>query len=150
MKFQLTTDYAIRIIGYLNRHPNALVTAQEIADSVGVTYQIFMKVSNQLKKAGLIQTARGCLGGYSLAKRGNEISLYEIITVMEGSICINRCLGEDGYCSGHFIAYCPVHKALDGLQSLMLDALKTSYISDLWKEGDSSFDEIGAKLRASV
>ena len=147
MRFQLTTDYAIRIIGYLHRHPGELVTAQEVADNVGVTYQIFMKVSNQLKKAGLVKTTRGCLGGYSLGKRGSEISLFEIVMIMEGEICINRCLAEDGYCSGHFTATCPVHCALGGLQATILDTLKSVYISDMWKEADKSFDEIAAKER---
>ena len=150
MKFQLTTDYAIRIIGFLYRNQGRLVTAQEVADEVSVTYQIFMKVSSQLKKGKLLKTTQGCMGGYSLVKRGEEISLYDIIELMEGPITVNRCLQNDRHCSGDFTTVCPVHKTFADLQRTIINTLSEVHISDLWTLESSPEDRRNEENRRGL
>ena len=131
MQFQMSTDYAIRILHYLHVHQNELPTAMTIAQSVGVTYAFFIKVANQLKKEGLIDAVQGRHGGYKLAKSAADISLYDVIMAMEGKLQINRCLKDDQFCSRDGVGSCPVHDFLLGLQNKMIDELSSAYIAEL-------------------
>ena len=131
MQFQLSTDYAIRILHYLHMHKDELPTAETIAQAVGVTYSFFIKVANRLKKEGLIVAVQGRHGGYRLAKSAADISLYDVILAMEGKLQINRCLKDDQFCSRDGVGTCPVHDFLFGLQNRMIEDLSSTYIAEL-------------------
>ncbi len=131
MQLQITTDYAIRIISYLAQHRNYLSNANEMADQLGISYQYFFKVAMRLKEAGLIVSEQGRHGGYRLAKKASDITLYDIVETMEGSICINRCLESNGYCSRNATPICSVHKILALLQNDIITVLKNTKISDI-------------------
>lgn len=133
MKFQITTDYAIRIMLYLHQHRDESNTAKTISSELGITYQYFMKVINRLKKAKLVTTIQGCNGGYMLSQHVNNLSLYDIIQIMEGELQINNCLGEEGYCSRGGISYCKVHEIFVNLQSELIEKLEGIKLDDLVK-----------------
>ena len=86
MKLQLATDYAIRILCYLHEHNNRLTTAADLSKELGITYLYFMKISGYLKQSGLLKSVQGCNGGYQLAKTAENISLYDVVKVIEGDI----------------------------------------------------------------
>ena len=130
MQFQVSTDYAIRIVQYLHIHRTQLPTAKTISQSIGVTYSFFLKIANQLKLHGLVDTVQGRNGGYMLAKPAAEISLYDIYFAIEGELQINRCLKGDQYCSRDAVGDCPVHDYLLVLQNDLIALLSSKYISD--------------------
>lgn len=132
MKFQITTDYAIRTILFMaSKDIQEISTAKEAAAQLGMTYSYFNKVASKIRQAGFIQSIQGPGGGYRLAKDAANISLYDIVVAMEGNICINRCLQPDKYCSRDATATCPVHSVLGSLQNQIVDTLKSVSIADL-------------------
>jgi len=131
MQLQISTDYAIRIIYYLVNHPDDLPTATVIAEQMGITYPFFIKVANKLKHSGLICAIQGRNGGYYLDHPGEKISLYDIISAMEGDIKINRCLHDDNYCSRGAAMHCSVHDALLDVQNELIGRLSDVYMSEL-------------------
>lgn len=133
MRFQITTDYAIRMIIYLAQHHNQVVTAKEMAEQLGITNGYVNKLAGKIKQAGYIDSIQGPVGGYRLAKSASDITLYDIIEAMEGKICINRCLEEDGFCSRHpgHAQVCPVHAILAALQSEMITTLRSKRIDEI-------------------
>ena len=48
-----------------------------------------------LKRAGLIESTRGAHGGYQLARPPAEVSVGEIVRVLEGSVAPVECLSDD-------------------------------------------------------
>ncbi|MDL2236444.1 Rrf2 family transcriptional regulator [Christensenellaceae bacterium OttesenSCG-928-K19] len=130
MQFQLATDYAIRILSYLHHNDKELATAANMAEELGITYLYFMKIIGKLKAADIICSVQGCNGGYKLAKSAEDISLFDVVTVMEGGISINRCLQEDGFCSRGAAPHCPVHKYFSDLQSDIIKQLGQKHISE--------------------
>ena len=91
MKIQKTTDYAIRILRYLHQNANSgeVLTASAIADALRISYPHFIKLANPLKKNGLIISVQGRRGGYRLAARGHESSVYDIFLAIEGHLRIS-------------------------------------------------------------
>ena len=134
MQFQITTDYAIRIMGYLYQNNNQLSTAADMSAQLGITYQYFMKVINRLKHAGLVSSVQGCNGGYQVSDLSGDVTLYDIISIMEGEIIINKCLEQEGFCSRKATATCPVHKFFYSVQEEIIDLFKQKRISEIWGE----------------
>lgn len=131
MQFQITTDYAIRILTFLYQNEGESFTASEISKQLGISYQYFMKIINKLIKADMVVSVRGRKGGYTLVKDVGEASLYDIIKMMEGEIRLNRCLEEDGFCSRNFTSHCAVHKIFQSLQDEFIGSLEDIKISSI-------------------
>lgn len=71
MQLTNTTDYAIRIVCYLAIKKRRVTTAKLASE--------------------------GTSGGYAIAKNPEKISLFDIISCMEATMAISRCLEKDGF-----------------------------------------------------
>lgn len=131
MRFQITTDYAIRIMSYMYTRSDECLTAKQMAGELGMTYQYFMKVMNYLKQAKWVTTVQGCNGGFTLAEEAKYLTLYDIVRVIEGDLIINRCLEEDKYCSRCEPSSCPIHNVFVNLQNEMIESLSKVTIAEL-------------------
>jgi Rrf2 family protein len=60
------------------------VRIRSIADRHGIPSRFLVQILLQLKGAGLVASTRGASGGYQLLRAPDEISLAEVITVIEG------------------------------------------------------------------
>ena len=137
MRLQITTDYAIRVILFMAQQNGEVFAAEATAKKLGMTYSYFNKVASKIRMAGFLKSVQGPGGGYRIAKNPADITLYDIIQVMEGDISINRCLDEDSFCSRNATQTCPVHKTLEALQNQMIDMLRSVRISDLCDENSA-------------
>lgn len=133
MQLQISTDYAIRIVSYLAKHQDHLLSAREMSDELGITYSYFIKVATRIRQAGYIKSVQGSTGGYCLIKDAADITLYDIIVTMEGHIHINRCLENDRFCSRFNVnnQICMVHNILESLQHDIITFLKSKRICDI-------------------
>lgn len=131
VRFQITTDYAIRIVLHMAQRGNEILGAAEAAEELGITYGYFNKVAGKIKRAGFLESIQGPGGGYRLAKKAADITLYDIVALMEGEISINRCLEKDGFCSRGAAPICPVHSVFESIQGQMIDTLRRTRVSDL-------------------
>ncbi|QEH32686.1 HTH-type transcriptional regulator CymR [Aquisphaera giovannonii] len=57
---------------------------REIAESRGIPEPFLTQILLKLKAAGIVQSTRGSSGGYRLAKAPEDITLGEILGVMDG------------------------------------------------------------------
>ena len=130
MQLNITTDYAIRIGFYLALKEET-ITASELASVLKIPVNYISKITKKLKAAEIVQACEGIKGGYALMKKPEMISLFDIVSSMEVTMKINRCLEPDGFCSRNATDYCNVHKALLNVQKTYEDALKSVTIADL-------------------
>ena len=98
MQLKVSTDYAIRIVLHLAVKGGA-ATSSEISGQMGVPQSVIATLAKPLQKAGILTTQRGTGGGFALGRAPEQISLHEIVNLVEGTTRINRCLEPDGYCS---------------------------------------------------
>jgi Rrf2 family protein len=96
MQLNVTTDYAIRAMVFLAEEKR-LVTGVEIASKMKIPPAYLLSIMGMLKKAGLITGKRGNVGGYALEKPLDEISLWDILSVTEGSIQIAPSMEDDPF-----------------------------------------------------
>ncbi|WP_443734979.1 RrF2 family transcriptional regulator, partial [[Ruminococcus] lactaris] len=111
MQLNITTDYAIRIVYYLALKEET-ITASELASVLKIPVNYISKITKKLKAAEIVQACEGIKGGYALMKKPEMISLFDIVSSMEVTMKINRCLEPDGFCSRNATDYCNVHKVI--------------------------------------
>ena len=133
MQLKISTDYAIRIVLYLAITQTA-ATSAEISAQMGIPQTVIATLARPLKEAGILSTLRGVGGGFALCRRPEDISLHEIVNLMEGTTRINRCLAEDGFCSRNGVATCPVHKFYSHIQSYLDEAFQDKTIASLMED----------------
>lgn len=82
MQLNKTTDYAIRLILYLAQRAQT-VSSSKLSAAIGVSPRYLLQVGAKLRDAELISTTHGPVGGYDLKRPPREISLFDIIIIME-------------------------------------------------------------------
>lgn len=71
------------------------ISLKSIAQRQGISENYLEKLMNQLRIAGLVKSSRGVQGGYVLAKSDTDITVGDIIRVLEGPIAPVDCLLSD-------------------------------------------------------
>ena len=91
MHITLEADYAVRIVNCLAKH-KVRMDAKSLSGATGVTLRFSLKILRKLVAEGIVRSYKGTQGGYELARPAGEISLGEVIEVVEGPITISRCV----------------------------------------------------------
>lgn len=111
MQLTLESDYAIRFVIFLIRFGKR-ADAKTISENTDVTLRFALKILRKLAGGGVIRSYKGVSGGYELAKKPEEISLAEVIGLIEGPYCLSRCLKADGTCTHGVGCECKVSGVL--------------------------------------
>ena len=87
MRVSAKTEYACIAMLELAAHygSNEPVRIRRIAERHDVPPRFLVQILLQLKGAGLVASVRGAAGGYHLIKPPQEISLGQVMEVIEGS-----------------------------------------------------------------
>ena len=134
MQFNVTTDYAIRTVLYLGQCKKRASTT-EIAKEMGIPRGYLEKVLSKLKKAEYISANLGTKGGYSLNKSLKEITLGDVIRIMENTTKINRCLEQDNFCNRNAADFCAVRKYYMRVQKELEDKFFNVSLEEIIKKG---------------
>jgi len=70
------------------------ISLKSIAERQGISEHYLEQLVAPLKKAGLVESVRGALGGYKLSRRATEISVGDILRALEGSLAPVDCIAE--------------------------------------------------------
>ncbi|WP_214106951.1 RrF2 family transcriptional regulator [Acrocarpospora catenulata] len=84
MRLSARTQYALRAAVELAAAPGAPVPAERISAAQRIPRRFLDNILLQLRRAGLINSQRGPDGGYWLARPAGEITLADVILVIEG------------------------------------------------------------------
>ena len=86
MRISAKAEYACLAVIYLARRrlENRPVPIREIAEAQGIPETFLTQILLKLKGAGLVVSTRGSAGGYRLARSPEEISLQDVLTVVDG------------------------------------------------------------------
>jgi len=79
---------------------------------------------NELKKEGIINTARGKTGGFSLSFKSTNISLHSVISCFEDLKRHSHCPLGDRDCGSEKEERCPMHAEWNSTLSNYMNFLK--------------------------
>ena len=102
MKISTKGRYGLRILLDLAVHQSEKPRLiRDIAQSQQISDKYISRLVITLRKAGLIRSVRGVNGGFHLDRKPEDITLLEVVEVMEGPLSIVDCVAEPKKCS-HF------------------------------------------------
>ena len=102
---------------------------KDIAKGENISEKYLSLIIIPLRRVGLVNSIRGAHGGYSLAKDPSQITLKEIVDVLEGDCTLVDCVKNPSTCSR--VTICASHdiwamiggKISETLSSITLDML---------------------------
>lgn len=130
MQLNVTTDYAIRIVLYLSKR-GGIVPSIELSEEMGIPKTSVLKIAKRLNQGGFIKAQVGTQGGFFIAKKEQDISMLELIELMEGTVKINHCIEEGRYCNRFATEDCPVKKFYCTLQRQLEEKLASITVYNL-------------------
>ena len=103
LRISKKADYAVFLLGAIARQGafpggsagDAVVSAHEIARQAGLNKSVVANLLKEFAKSGLLESTRGLKGGYRLVRPPSEISLGDILEVVEGRFVLVDCVAHD-------------------------------------------------------
>ena len=87
MRISAKVDYAVRAMAQLAAEPpDEPVKAEDIAHAQDIPLKFLLGILNDLKRAYLVRSQRGAEGGYALMRPADEITLADVIRVIDGPL----------------------------------------------------------------
>lgn len=129
MQLKKSTGHAIRIILVLDYQKKA--TVPEIAKLLNVKVSYVKKLITKLKEEGYVSSKNGYGGGFELAKKLNDITLWDIINSTEETTKINFCLEENHACSQNVVGGCKVRNVFFDIQKELEDGFSKYTFQDI-------------------
>jgi FeS assembly SUF system regulator len=125
------TDYGLVLMTYMARnHGRSLHTARDLSVESRLALPTVSKLLKELVQGRLLVSHRGTKGGYSLARAPREISVAEIIAVLEGPIALTECSTDvSGLCD--LEPCCPIKNNQRIISQAVRGALASVMLSDL-------------------
>lgn len=99
MRITQEADYALRIACMLEQSGETHESASDIADRTSVSARFTLKILRKLVHGGIVRSFKGANGGYALARPASEITLRDIIELIDGPLAISRCIDDSHQCS---------------------------------------------------
>lgn len=88
VKISVKVDYACRVLTEMARlHGSGhLAQIDQLAKAEAVPANFLAQILGELREGGLIVSKRGIQGGYALARPPEQISLFDIMKVIDGEL----------------------------------------------------------------
>ncbi len=131
--------YALRVMVDLAQNAqDKPVSLKTVADRQGISMKYLEGIVGEMKKNGLLESARGKEGGYRLTASPDKISVGQILRCVEESLAPVACIKTGGV-SCDRAAVCltlPMWKELDEVTNNYLDSVTLAdlMIGERWKK----------------
>lgn len=132
MKLSTKSRYGLRaLIDLALNSQTEPVSISSIAARQNISDRYLEQLIGKLKKAGLVDSVRGVQGGYRLSRPPQEISVGEVLRVLEGDMTPAECdalEGEGAYEHAHM---CTTKYVWKKINDSVQDAVDNIFIDEL-------------------
>lgn len=93
MKLSSKARYGLKAMCYMAQHyGDKVISLSVMSSDLGLSDKYLEQLLSSLRKAGLVDANRGANGGYFLAKTPDNISVGDVLRVLEDGLVIIDCL----------------------------------------------------------
>ncbi len=93
----MKAKYALRAMMVLAKNEKKLLQTKAVAKEADVPQKFLEAILLDLKNHGLVASKRGMLGGYSLSKPADVITVADIVRITDGPLAPIRCASITAY-----------------------------------------------------
>lgn len=123
------TDYGTVLMTALAVDPQALHSAQDLAERSRLGPATVAKLLKQLAQSGLVVSQRGAHGGYRLARRPDSITVADIVCALEGPLAVTECATHGSRCG--IEAFCTTRTNWRLINTAVRKALESVTLADM-------------------
>jgi Rrf2 family protein len=134
VKLSQRGHYALRALIVLGlNYSDSVVRIQTISAAQNIPKRFLEQILNDLKAAGILESRRGITGGYRLRRPPEEISLAEVVRLIEGPLAPVSCVSERFYekCSCPNEEKCGIRSIMKEVRDAIVKVLETVTVAQL-------------------
>jgi Rrf2 family iron-sulfur cluster assembly transcriptional regulator len=136
MKLSTRSRYGTRLMLDMAQHYNeGPIQLGDIAKRQDISVKYLEQIIIPLKKAHYIESVRGPKGGHILAKAPEEITVGEIVLLLEDGVSLVECTGDTAVCDRADI--CPTRLLWKEVSEAMFARLQATTLADLVKKANT-------------
>ncbi|MCK5136847.1 MAG: Rrf2 family transcriptional regulator [Bacteroidales bacterium] len=126
-----TSKYAIRAVIYLALYSSSVkkIGIKVISSELGIPTPFLGKILQMLVRHKILDSSKGPNGGFTLEKPAIDITLMEIIEIIDGADSFDTCVIKTSKCSHD--APCSMHDKIAPLRREMKSLFLTETIADM-------------------
>ncbi len=129
MRFSKKSEYGLRALLELTRlYEHRSLRRAEIAESQHISMGFLEAILLELKRAGILESRPGAQGGYRLIKHPDDVSLGQIIRILDGPLAPIACASQTAYhtcqdCPYSTARECPIQRVMFEVRNAIANVL---------------------------
>ena len=128
-------QYGLRALVDIARQSAEVVPLKDVSRRQGISQAYLEQIASNLRRSGFIKSVRGASGGYKLARVPEQISAYDVVVALEGSIAPVDCVESDHSCERSGL--CSTEGLWRRVDSALRQVLGASTLADLIREEEA-------------
>jgi FeS assembly SUF system regulator len=124
-------DYAVLLVCKMSKNQDKFFSANELSLNTSLKTTTINKILTKLTRANITSSVRGVTGGYKLAIRAEDISVGNIIDIIDGRVALTVCVenGENNNCE--LVSMCPSQSNWQIINNAVCNALNAISIEEM-------------------
>ncbi len=137
-----TCKYAIRSVVYISVHAGGenKIGIKEISGALDIPSPFLGKILQILARKKILHSVKGPHGGFSLGRPAEDISIMDIVEIIDGTDIFDSCLVRTTHCSDE--EPCGIHDKVTGIREEMRQVFVRQTVGDLSTEFRSNSGRI--------
>ena len=132
MKLSTRSRYGLKaVVDLAVSFGDGPVALPNLAALQGISEAYLEQLLRSLKKGGIVETVRGVQGGYSLSRSPSQITVEEVLSVLEGTTALVDCVDTESEKGCKNACTCSARPLFLKLQNKINDVLSATSIQDL-------------------
>jgi Rrf2 family cysteine metabolism transcriptional repressor len=95
MRITAKGEYATQAVLYLALQYPGVLTIHDIAQRHHIPLKYLEQILLELKRGGVLESKRGVNGGYTLARAPEQISVGEVLRIVDGAFAESSCIHNE-------------------------------------------------------
>ena len=139
IKVSRMADYAILLVCKMSNDENKVYSSQELSIITSLKITTISKILTKLTKANVTDSIRGVSGGYKLTMQAEDISVGNIIDIIDGKVALTVCVEEGENHNCDLVSLCPSQSNWQIINNTIREALNSVSIAEMANPFVSNF-----------
>ncbi len=134
MKLSKRGEYGLRALQDLAaRYDDGSVPNKELAERNNIPTKFLEQIMVALKRGRIVNSQKGPQGGYALARPPEQITLAEVIRLLDGPLAPVPCVSETAFepCGCPDMESCGLRKVMKQVRDVVAEMMENTTLADL-------------------
>ncbi len=129
--FSRMADFGVLLLGHFTQHEDGWASTSTLAETYHLPRAVVANLLKTFCTAGILRSRRGQHGGYCLARSAKDISLLEVLRLVEGPVRLIECAAADLAATCEYEDVCPSRSPMLTVNQRVVALLDGISLADL-------------------